>query len=421
MPKLRTVCLSNTFPPDPECGAFAATVFATIEKIARNRNWALRQFCGKFEDSAASEEFFPILSRMDGNTADAKLWRGYRMLSASSVSTAEKVATMAHHGNALLILNPSGLSTQEWMLALAQAQTAIPWVDSDWPRNYPSCDPFWTLALKHRHSLSPATLIASALIRSLYGEIRPHPENFCCVRSAIFATENLRERNASAFPNLERSAVIPPPVDDKLFAFEPTSHERSCVWGWDGGFAENSGVLIALDAFARHAVSDSRMHMLLAGNEKSPDAENLKNRINAVPGLSSRISFLGEISREHRAKDFLHRIGLYVFIPKDESAFPLEIAEAMACGCLVFASMTTETQNLVSPDAPMLFNAQAPETVRMMSDLVMRMSPEEWALIAADGAARIQERFSPSRIETALAEFLESSAVFPPPVSEAQE
>ncbi|MBQ8723043.1 MAG: hypothetical protein IJY80_02010, partial [Opitutales bacterium] len=231
MPKLRTVCLSNAFPPDSRCGAFAAASFSTIENLARSHEWVLRRFCGKFDGSEASEDFSPILSRMDGDSADAKLWRGYRMLSSNSVATAEKVATMARRGNAFLILNPTGLSTQEWMLALAQAQTAIPWVDSDWPQNYPACDPFWTLALKHRHSLSPATLIASALIRSLYGEVRPHPENFCCVRAAIFATENLRERNAAAFPNLERSAGIPPPVDPTPFPFEETSLERTCVWG----------------------------------------------------------------------------------------------------------------------------------------------------------------------------------------------
>ena len=414
MPKLRTVCLSNAFPPDSRCGAFAAASFSTIENLARSREWVLRRFCGKFDGSEASEDFSPILSRIDGDSADAKLWRGYRMLSSNSVATAEKVATMARRGNAFLILNPTGLSTQEWMLALAQAQTAIPWVDSDWPQNYPACDPFWTLALKQRHSLSPATLIASALIRSLYGEVRPHPENFCCVRAAIFATENLRERNAAAFPNLERSAVIPPPVDPKLFPFEETSPERACVWGWNGSFSENSGILVALDTFARHAFSNPQMHMLLAGNADSGEAEKLRSRIQAVPGLAQRISFVGEIPRERLAQDFFRRIGLYVFIPKDETAFPLEAAEAMACGCLVFASMTDELRNLVSPDTPTLFNARAPETARMMSDLVVRMSPEEWALTAADGAARVQERFSPARIEAALAEFLESAAVFPP-------
>ncbi|MBP3302859.1 MAG: glycosyltransferase family 4 protein [Opitutales bacterium] len=414
MPKLRTVCLSNAFPPDSRCGAFAAASFSTIENLARSREWVLRRFCGKFDGAEASEDFSPILSRIDGDSADAKLWRGYRMLSSNSVTTAEKVATMARRGNAFLILNPTGLSTQEWMLALAQAQTAIPWVDSDWPQNYPACDPFWTLALKHRHSLSPATLIASALIRSLYGEVRPHPENFCCVRAAIFATENLRERNAAAFPNLERSAVIPPPVDPKLFPFEETSPERTCVWGWNGSFSENSGILVALDTFARHAFSNPQMHMLLAGNADSGEAEKLRSRIQAVPGLAQRISFVGEIPRERLAQDFFRRIGLYVFIPKDETAFPLEAAEAMACGCLVFASMTDELRNLVSPDTPTLFNARAPETARMMSDLVVRMSPEEWALTAADGAARVQERFAPARVEAALAEFLESAAVFPP-------
>ena len=414
MPKLRTVCLSNAFPPDSQCGEFAAAAFSAIGKIAESRNWLLRKFCGKFETGEETEEFLPILSRMDGNSADAKLWRGYRMLSANSVATAEKVAQMSRRGNAFLILNPTGLSTQEWMLALAQAQAAIPWVDSDWPRNYPACDPFWTLAMKHRHSLSPATLIASALIRSLYGEIRPAPENFCGVRAAIFATENLRERNAGVFPNLERSVIIPPPVDNTIFTFAETSPERSCVWGWDGGFSEKSGVLVVLDAFARQAAAHPYMRILLVGDENSPEAEKLRSRIRGVPGLAERVDFIGSVSRENRVRDFLHRIGLYVYIPRDETAFPLAAAEAMACGCLVFASMTREMQDLSSPDSPLLFNACAPETVRLMSDLIVKISPEEWALTAADGAARVQERFSPSRIENALAEFLETVAVFPP-------
>lgn len=411
MPKLRTVCLSNAFPPDPQCGAFASSAFSMIEHIAREREWTLRRFCGTFEKSAGTDDFAPILSRMDGDSADARLWKGYRTLSGNSVRTAAHVAKMAQRGNAFLILNPTGLSTLEWSLALAQAQAAIPWVDSDWPKNFPDCDPFLRLAKKHRHSLSPATLIASALIRSLYGGAAPDPEHFCTVRSAIFATENLRERNAPMFPHLERSVVIPPAVDSEMFPFEPTSEDRALIWGWNGGFREKSGILVVLDAFARHAIANPHMRMLLAGDAESDDAEKLRSRIAGVPGLASRIIFIGEIPRERLAKEFFHRIGLYVFVPKDESAFPLEAAEAMACGCLVFSSMTPETKELASPETPLLFNVRAPETVRLMSDLILRMSPEEWALTAADGATRVQELCSPVRTEAALADFLETIAV----------
>lgn len=410
MPKLRTVCLSNALPPDPRCGAFASSAFALLTDVARSREWTLRNFCGAFDGGARTEDFLPILSRMNGADADAKLWRGYRTLSARSVATAEETAKMSRRANALLILNPTGLSAVEWTLALAQAHAAIPWVDSDWPKNFPRCDPFWTLALRRRRALFLPTLIAAALIRSLYGEEFPSAEIFCSVRAAIFATENLRERNAAAFPNLERSAVIPPAVDAERFPFEETSPERSRVWGWDGGFSPESGVLVALDAFSRHAFSNPQMRMILAGDASAPDAEKLRARIASVPGLASRVLFVGKIPRERRAREFFHRVGLYVFVPRDESAFPLEVAEAMACGCLVFASQTDETRDLASPDSPLLFNVRAPETARLMSDLVVRMSAEEWALTAADGAARVQERFSPPRVKTALADFLEASA-----------
>lgn len=410
---MRTVCLSNAFPPDPQCGAFASSAFSVTEKIAREREWTLRWFCGRFEGAKETENVFPILSRMDGDSADARLWQGYRRLSGNSVKTAEQVAKAAARGNVFLILNPSGLSVLEWGLALAQAQAAVPWVDSDWPQQFPDCDPFLRLAKKHRHSLSPATLIASALIRSLYGGAPPTPENFCTVRAAIFASENLRERNAPMFPHLENSAVIPPAVDPELFPFEPTSEERSLIWGWNGGFSEKSGILVVLDAFARHAVANPRMRILLAGDAESDDAEKLRSRIAGVPGLASRIVFVGEIERAQLAEKFFRQIGLYVFVPRDESAFPLEAAEAMACGCLVFSSMTPETQLLASPETPLLFNVRAPETARLMSDLILRMSPEEWALTAADGAARVQELCSPAHTQAALAAFLESVAVRP--------
>lgn len=408
MPKFRTVCLANAFPPDPRCGAFTAAVSSTLERLARSREWSLRRFCGRFEGSGEAEEnFFPILSRMDGDSADARLWRGYRMLASSSIQNAERVATAARRGNAFLILDPCGLSAQEWALASAQAREPVPWADSDWPRGFPACDPFWTLALRHRHSLSPATLIASALTRSLYGEPPSPTKNFCRVRSAIFASETLRERNAGAFPNLERSVVIPPAVDE-IFTFEATSPERSRVWGWNGGFSEKSGVLVALDAFARQAFAEPRMRMLLAGDAETEAAELLRRKISGVPVLAERVEFVGEIPRKRLAADFFRRVGLFVHVPADESAFPLEAAEAMACGCLVFASMTEEMKNLVPADAPLLFNVRAPETARLMGDSLMRMSPEEWALIAADAAARVQESFSPARVEAALAEFLES-------------
>ncbi len=209
--------------------------------------------------------------------------------------------------------------------------------------------------------------------------------------------------------------MIPPAVDES-FVFEPTSPERSRVWGWAGGFSEKSGVLTALDAFARQAFSEPSMRMLLAGDADCANAHRLREKIAGVPVLAGRVEFVGEIPRERLAKEFFRRIGLFVHIPKDESAFPIAAAEAMACGCLVFASMTAETKALVPADAPLLFNARVPETARMLGDLIMRMSPEEWALIAADGATRVQESFAPARVDAALAEFLESAGT--PPASE---
>lgn len=414
MPKFRTVCLSNAFPPDSRCGAFASAADAMLGNVARSRGWLLRRFCGAFEGGVPAEDFFPELSRMDGDSADARLWRGYRRLSSRSVAVAADVSKAARRGDAFLILNPRGLSVQEWGLALTQARTPIPWADSDWPRNYPACDPFWTLALRHRRSFFPPTLIAAALVRSLYGESSPAAENFCGVRAAIFASESLRERNAAAFPNLERSAVIAPAVDGALFPFEETSAERSRVWGWDGGFSESSGVLTALDAFAHQAEKTPSLRLLIAGDAGTADAAALRARIAGVPGLAERISFLGAVPRERLAEDFFRRIGLYVFIPKDESAFPLEAAEAMSCGCLVLGAMTEELKNLVPADyLPLLFNARAPETARLVAETAARTSPEEWALAAADCAARVQEKCSPSRTEAALADFVEAAAGSP--------
>lgn len=413
MSNLRTVCVSNALPPSPECGKFAVAAAETFARVARSRGWLSRRFCGNFENAAGTENFFPILVRMDGNSADAKLWRGYRNLSAHAVKTAEIVAGAAESGDALLLLNPCGLSVLEWMFAFTRAKVAIPWIDSDWVLRFPECDPFWNLSRRRRHSLFPGTLIAAALIRSLYGEIRLSPEIFSPVRFAIFASEKLRERNAPAFPNLERSAVIPPAVDAELFPFAETNEARSRVWGWDGGFAEKSGVLFALDAFARQAAGNREMRMLLEGDADSADAENLRAKIRSVAGLSEQIVFVGKIPRERRSRDFFHRVGLYVFIPRDESAFPCAAAEAMACGCLVVAPAGDEMRELSPPDLPLLFKADAPETLRLVSDFVMRISPEEWALTAADGATRIQEKCSRSRVETAFADFLETAAGTP--------
>lgn len=97
--------------------------------------------------------------------------------------------------------------------------------------------------------------------------------------------------------------MIPPAVDES-FVFEPTSPERSRVWGWAGGFSEKSGVLVALDAFAHLAVSAPDMRMLLAGDAESDDAFRLREKIAGVPVLAGRIEFIGEIPRERLARDF---------------------------------------------------------------------------------------------------------------------
>lgn len=409
MPKIRAVCLSNALPPDPARGAFADSAFSVVAEIARERDWRLRSFCGKFPDAEPTDFFFPILSRMTRGTDDAKLWSGYRTLSANAVSAAEKASTEAERAEIFLLLDPAGLSVQEWSLATVQARAAVPWVASDWPKNFPACDPYWTLARRHRHSLFPATLIASALIRSLY-ETAPDAGIFRHVRAAIFASENLRARNVSAFPELERSAVIAPPVNGEIFAFRETSTARSRVWGWNGSFSEKSGVLVALDAFARQAATRPDMRLILAGADPdSPSAEKLRGKIDGVRGLSERIVFAGKIPRERLAEDFYQRIGLFVFAPRDGSAFPLEAAEAASCGCLVFSEKTEETSAFLPSDLPLFFSVSAPETARLASDVIMRMPPEEWAMAAADGAARVQELCSPARVASALGEFLSAT------------
>lgn len=406
MPKTRTVCLSNALPPDSRSDAFAESAFAVLSEISRSRDWHLRCLCGQFPNAHADEDFQPIFSRTNGISSDSKLWRGFRTLSANAVSIAKKAGHIAATADIFLILDPCELSVLEWALAMTQARSPIPWVASDWPKKFPECDPFGKLARQCRHSLSPATLIASALLRSLYSNV-PNPEFFCNVRVAIFASENLREKNSGVFPNLERSAVIPPPVDDKIFSFKETSEERSRVWGWNGSFDEKSGVLLALEAFARQAMIYPKMQMILAGDDlDSPAAEALRAKINAVPAIAERVIFAGKIPHEKLAEKFYQKIGLLVFIPRDESAFPIEAAEAMACGCLVFAAHNEEIAAFLTADSPLFFNVREPDTALLMSDFIMEMSPEEWAIIAADGIARVQEICSPARVSAALEDFL---------------
>jgi len=406
MPKTRTVCLSNALPPDSRSDAFAESAFAVISELAKSHNWRLRCLCGQFPNAHEDEDFLPIFSRPNGNSDDAKLWRGFRTLSANAVPVAKKAGHVAESADIFLVLNPCGLSIQEWSLALSQSRSPIPWVASDWPKKFPDCDPFWTLSQRHRHALFPATLIASALLRSLYTHV-PNSEFFCNVRAAIFASENLREKNSVVFQNMERSAVIPPAVDDKIFTFRETSEERSRVWGWNGGFSEDSGVLLALETFARQAMIHPRMQLILAGDDaNSADAVALRAKISAVPAIAERVVFAGKIPREKLAENFYQKIGLMIFIPSDESAFPIEAAEAMACGCLVFAAHNAEMETFLNADTPLFFNAREPDTALLMSDFIMKMSREEWAMIAADGIARVQEICSPARVSAALAEFL---------------
>lgn len=329
-----------------------------------------------------------------------------RQLMASGEANAEKIIASAKNSDALLLGDVRGLSAVEWIPALTLSCCPTPWVFSDWPREFPACDPVRDAA---RHGTLPRRLIASACLKFAYKSDPTRRDRLTPVTQAIFASEPLRERNRQSFPQLEHAHVIPLPIDTGVFKFKPTNSARARAWGWIGDIGNDSeDAVVALKIFAFEALQNPECRFYIATDILAPAAQKMLARIRAHPALAPRITFLQPPQNNVALAAMLRDFGVLIEPRRrKKSEFPQLISAALACGCLPLCGKDEETEHLLENTPEMLFHAEAPSSAFLLCEKIKAMTPETRTEMLCERARKITENASSENVIRRLLEILD--------------
>ena len=323
-------------------------------------------------------------------------------LTSQGAETAERIVEAAKLSDAFLLGDVRGLSLAEWIPALTLSRRPIPWVCSDWPREFPACDPVWET---HRHGPLPRRLIASACLKLAYKSDPVHRDRLTPVTSAIFASRPLQERNRRSFPQLENAYIVPPPLDTAVFRFKPANTARNNAWGWIGDVeAAPEDAAVALRIFAFEALQNPECRFYIASPLHSAEAQKMLAGIRAHPALAPRVSFLKPPESKTALAAMLRDLGVLILPRRHaKNEFPLLAATAIACGCLPLCGQDAETEALI--EAPeFLFPADAPSAAFLRCEKIKALPPDA----RSELLARIAQKITESASHEAVAQQLET-------------
>lgn len=328
-----------------------------------------------------------------------------RRLMARYEMTAERVADFAKNADAFLLGDIRGLSTAEWVPSLSRTPNAVPWVFSDWPREFPLCDPFWR---EHRHGAFARRLVASTCVKLAYKNNPAHRDRLACVTTAIFASEALEKRNRASFPHLENAFTLPLPLDTEIFKFKPQTRVRAKIWGWIGDLENDAeDVAIVLKIFAFEALQNPDCRFYLATNIDSANGQKIVAEIRNHPALAPRVSFLKPPTTKEALAAMLRDFGVLVEPRRRRKGeYPQLIVDALACGCFPLCGKDEETEALLGVNPEMLFPAETPSSAFLRCEKLKVYSPEARTEILEKSAANLAKTRSREAVARRLFEIL---------------
>jgi glycosyltransferase involved in cell wall biosynthesis len=159
-----------------------------------------------------------------------------------------------------------------------------------------------------------------------------------------------------------------------------------------GNVADNKGVGVVLDAFARVAPEHPLLRLTIAGGADQEVAAELRGRA-AKAGLGERVELCGFV--EHDRLPALYRSADVFAAPsRYEGGLGLVYLEAMACGLPVVAAATGGTAEAVAPGETgfLLERGDAEETAQAIRTLVG--DPALRARMGAAARRRVLEHFA---------------------------
>ena len=212
--------------------------------------------------------------------------------------------------------------------------------------------------------------------------------------AASRSVAELTERRNAIDP--ERIDVVAGAVDSDFFTPAPAGRDgRDGVrLLFVGNVADNKGVRVVLDAFARLAPDHPDLVLTIAGAAEEGAAEELSERA-ARAGVGERIELLGFVEHD-RLPDLYRAADLFAAPSRYEGGLGLVYLEAMACGLPVVAATSGGTVEAVAQGETGLLvqRDDVGETARAIGTLLL--DGDLRARIGAAARQRVLELFAPA-------------------------
>jgi glycosyltransferase involved in cell wall biosynthesis len=181
------------------------------------------------------------------------------------------------------------------------------------------------------------------------------------------------------------SGISPPPADSvrlrTLFlAAYPQCRDRRLLL-FLGRLHPKKGCDLLIEAFARIASRDSRLHLLMAGPDTASWSARLKLLARAL-AIADRVTWPGTLPEELKWGAF-HAAEVFV-LPSHQENFGLSVVEAMGCGLPVLISNKVNIWREIEADRAGLVDADtAAGTTRLL---------ERWLAMPAQAQHEARER-----------------------------
>jgi glycosyltransferase involved in cell wall biosynthesis len=161
-----------------------------------------------------------------------------------------------------------------------------------------------------------------------------------------------------------------------------------------GNVADNKGVGVVLDAFARLAPEHPELTLTIAGAAEDDAAAELRERA-ALAGVGERVELLGFVEHD-RLPDLYRAADLFAAPSRYEGGLGLVYLEAMACGLPVIAAAAGGAAEAVAPGETGLLveRGDVAETAAAIGTLLL--DGDLRARMGAAGRRRVLELFAPS-------------------------
>jgi len=171
---------------------------------------------------------------------------------------------------------------------------------------------------------------------------------------------------------------------------------------------EKKGCDLLIEAFARVAKTDSRLHLVMAGPDQTGWVAELRERANAL-GVMDRISWPGMLQGDMKWGAF-HAAEVFC-LPSHQENFGIVVAESLACGKPVLISNKVNIWREIEADqAGFVDDDTLDGTVRNL-ERWFKLSPSEQAAMGQRAKACFAQRFHIQKAAERLVEIIRAKLV----------